>query len=139
LAPFGPLGSAIKAFPTFADYSGQPLHSLPCAEYEFYVKEAGPRKVRFLLSSQCDANRMGFSLGRGPVQVASETVFDDVCGIRALEATFDCPAGRNLLRVYALTPGTVFLRFLVRRADAPAPLTCAGPAESYFHRSVDLG
>ncbi len=139
LAPFGPLGTAIKAFPAFADYSGKPLHSLPCAEYEFVASEAGPRKIRFLLSSACDASRVGFSLGRGPVQVASEPVFEDVCGIRAVEASMDCPAGRNLLRVYALTPGTILLRILIRRADAPAPVSCTGPAESYFHRSGDAG
>ncbi len=137
LAPFGPVGSAVKAFPVSADYTGKPLHSLPCVEYEFLAAEAGHRKIRFLLSSACDADRIGFSLGRGPVQVASETVFEDVCGIRALEASFDCPAGRNLLRVYALTPGTVLSRILIRKPDAPAPISCTGPEESYFHRSSD--
>ena len=146
LAPYGKTGSAVKVYPSTADFLHESMR--PWVEYRFIAAQAGAYRLRFYLAPStpvtCEPHQyIGFSLNGGET-VVQDTVLEDrpffgsdqwrresIDSIKLAEADVVCCAGENRLRFYGMSPAIVLERVVLWPADRALPGSYLGPRESW--------
>lgn len=150
LKPYGRTGSAVKVYPTTADFRYDAER--PYTEYHFLTEKSGTYHVRFYLSATTPVTReatqlIGYSVNDGDIQVRNTVKKPEepfFCSeqweceayeqIKLFECTIDCRKGINVFRFYGMSPAMILERLLFWQEGTDLPDSYLGPRESYRYK-----
>lgn len=151
LNPYGRSGSAMKVYPTTADFRGKT--EKPYLEYLFETKRDGVYELELSFAPSCPTTAKPTMPGAISINGGEEFVFDTVKDLTAFYPTcsqwseeahsnvkqFRCPVtcrqGLNSLRYYHVSPNLALERIVLHRQDSPVPESYLGPKESFYVRN----
>lgn len=147
LLPYGRTGSAIKVYPSTADF--RYCEKRPFVEYNFYTRQKGEYDLCFYLAPTTPVvfereQFLGFSLNEQEVQILNTVENPEIPfflspqwskeamdNIKLLRTKVNCEEGRNTLRFYGMSPAIVLEKIVLQRKEANIPESYLGPTESY--------
>jgi hypothetical protein len=147
LSPYGRSGSAVKLFPSTADFSGE--KDLPYLEYRFYAESSGTYNITFEMAPTTPTvfkpkQFMAYSVNEEePIVVntvrqvdrpffgSPQWTLEAMENVKKVNVAALCKEGENALRFYAISPGMILERVLLVRDGVEMPESYLGPRESY--------
>lgn len=150
LSPYGRSGSAVKLFPSTADFYG--AKELPYVEYRFYAESTGDYNLCFEMAPTTptvfDTKQfMAYAVnGEKPVVIntvrqldrpffnSPQWAFEARDNVKKVDVAVKCKEGENSLRFYAISPGMILERVILVRDGVELPASYLGPRESYILR-----
>ncbi|MCR5031267.1 MAG: glycosyl hydrolase 115 family protein [Lachnospiraceae bacterium] len=151
LSPYGRSGSAIKVFPSKADFTRK--ESRPYVEYRFFTTEEGPYDLTFELAPTTPVTfkpiqLLGYSLNGEEDKIVNTVKEPDLPfypsvqwaveakeNVKKVTVPVTCQKGDNTLRFYAVSPGIILERILLIKKGTTIPDSYLGPKESYIKRA----
>lgn len=148
LKPYGRTGSAMKVYPSTADFKGKA--DKPYLEYLFEAKSEGvyALEISFAPSTPTTAKPSMFSAIS--VNDGEEVLFETVWDLNAFYPTCEqcteeacnnvkqyrcgvfCKQGVNILRYYHVSPNLIPERFVLHKQGEAVPESYLGPKESFY-------
>jgi hypothetical protein len=146
LSPYGRTGSAIKVFPTTADF----LHDMerPYAEYRFWANKAGTYQLCFYLSPTTPVvfereQYVGYSVNDEAIQIINTVEKPEIPfflspqwereamdNIKLVKTAVECKEGINKLHFYGMSPAIILEKILLYEISTKLPESYLGPGES---------
>ena len=148
LSPYGRSGSAVKVFPSTANFEGK--DDMPYVEYHFNAETDGEYNLCFEMAPTTptvfDTKQfMAYAInGEDPVIIntvrqldrpffgSPQWAFEARDNVKKVNATVLCKKGKNTLRFYAISPGMILERVILVRDGVELPKSYLGPKESYI-------
>lgn len=148
MSPYGRRGSAIKVFPSTADFTGS--RKRPKVAYRFMASEETDYHLTFELAPTTPVtfNRgqfIGYSLNGGkmitvntvkepdrPFFQSAQWAQEARDNVKKVTVTVACQKGENILWFYGMSPGIVLERVLLVKQGTELPKSYLGPRESYI-------
>jgi hypothetical protein len=147
LSPYGRSGSAIKVFPSTADFTDKTRR--PSVSYRFVASKDSEYELTFELApttpvtfkpTQC----IGFSMNRGRIQIldtvrqpdrpffgSRQWAVEAMESVKKVTTKVKCSKGENTLTFYGMSPSVVLERILLVKEGVELPESYLGPGESY--------
>ena len=147
LSPYGRSGSAIKVFPTTADFLDEAKR--PFVEYQFKLRQNGSYNVCFYLAPTTPVTfereqYLGYSVNEKSIQIINTVEKPDIPfflspqwaqearnNIKPVWATIECREGINSLFFYGMSPSIILERIVLHGIDTKLPDSYLGPSESF--------
>jgi hypothetical protein len=148
LEPYGRSGSAIKVFPSTADFYEEKRR--PSVEYRFLASEDSEYEITFELAPTTPVTFkggqfMGYSVNASKVKIINTVKQPDkqfffsrqwteeaINSVKKVTDTVKCNKGENRLLFYGMSPGIVLERIVLVRKGIVLPESYLGPEESYI-------
>ena len=148
LRPYGRNGSAVKVFPTTADFADR--DDRPYVEYAFQTGKEADYSLTFEMAPTTPSvfepvQYIGFSLNGGEVQKINTVLQPErpfynspqwyreaMDAVKKTETVIHCTEGINTIRFYGMSPSIVLERIVLVREDAVLPESYLGPKESFI-------
>ncbi len=147
LSPYGRNGSAVKVFPSTADFSDE--KERPYLEYRFMASEDGEYELTFELAPTTPTvfkpeHYIGYSINNEELRKVN-TVRDTQIpfflspqweeeakdNVKKVRETVTCHRGVNTLKFYGMSPSLVLEKLYLVKKGAILPESYLGPPESY--------
>lgn len=150
LLPYGRSGSAVKVFPSTADFLGE--KERPYVEYSFWVENEGAYNLCFEMAPTTPTtfdteHYIGYSINDEDVEIINTVKRTDMPffnsfqwaveareNVKKVEVKVNCRAGENKLRFYGMSPAIVLERVILVRDGVELPGSYLGPGESYIEK-----
>lgn len=147
LSPYGRSGSAIKVFPTTADFLDEAKR--PFVEYQFKLRQNGSYNVCFYLAPTTPVTfereqYLGYSVNEKSIQIINTVARPEIPyflspqwaqearnNIKPVWATIECREGINSLFFYGMSPSIILERIVLHGIDTKLPDSYLGPSESF--------
>lgn len=154
LKPYGRSGSAMKVYPSTADFRGMP--DKPYLEYLFEVKSAGIYELELSFAPSCPITAKPSMLAGISINGSEEIIFETIKDSNAFYPTcsqcteesrnnvkqyrrlVECKQGVNLLRYYHVSPNLAIERILLHKQGSAVPESYLGAKESFFVRQKPI-
>lgn len=148
LSPYGRSGSAIKVFPSTADFLTEKKR--PSVEYKFWVEDEGDYELTFDLAPTTPTTfkteqYLGYSVNEEEICIVNSVHRTDIPyflspqwaqeakdNVKKVSEKVHLKAGKNTLQFYGMSPGIVLERVLFVRDGVTIPSSYLGPKESYL-------
>nr|MCR4757838.1 hypothetical protein [Butyrivibrio sp.] len=148
LSPYGRSGSAIKVFPSTADFLTEKKR--PSVEYKFWVEDEGDYELTFDLAPTTPTTfkteqYLGYSVNEEEICIVNSVHRTDIPyflspqwaqeakdNVKKVRKKVHLKAGKNTLQFYGMSPGIVLERVLFVRDGVTIPSSYLGPKESYL-------
>lgn len=150
LEPYGRSGSAMRVYPTTADFRGKA--DKPYLEYLFETKSGGTFELELSFAPSCPTTAeptmlAGISLN-GDKEMIFETVKDltafyPTCSqcteealnnVKKYRCEVECKQGINALKYYYVSPNLILERIVIHMQGNAVPQSYLGPRESFYVR-----
>lgn len=148
LKPYGRTGSAMKVYPSTADFRGKT--DKPYLEYLFETKSEGVYALEISFAPSTPITAKPTMLAAVSVNGGEEIVFETVWDLNAFYPTCEqcteearnnvkryrcevfCRQGVNILRYYHVSPNLIPERFVLHKQGEAVPESYLGPKESFY-------
>ncbi len=152
LRPYGRSGSAIKVFPSTADFVN--AKERPRVSYHFSAEERGEYRLIFDLAPTTPTGfdpvqYLCFSVNRDrpvslntvldpdrPFYGSAQWIREARDNVKKAETLVTLKKGKNTLHFYGMSPSIVLERIVLVRKDAGLPASYLGPKESYIRAEI---
>ncbi len=153
LEPYGRSGSAIKVFPSTADFYQEKRR--PSVEYRFLASEDGEYEITFDLAPTTPVTFkggqfMGYSMNASRIKIINTVRQPDIqfffsrqwteeakSSVKKVTDTVKCNKGENRILFYGMSPGIVLERIVLVRKGTVLPESYLGPEESYIRNEEE--
>ncbi len=147
LLPYGRNGSAIKVFPSTADFKDKTKR--PSVKYSFIALEDAEYELTFELAPTTPVSfepvqYIAYSLNRGRIQCLNTVWQPDIPffgsrqwskeamdSVKKVTTKVKCSKGENTLTFYGMSPSIVLERILLVKEGVTLPESYLGPGESF--------
>lgn len=151
LKPYGRSGSAMRVYPTTADFRGKT--DQPYLEYLFEAKDTGAYELELSFAPSCPTTAKPSMLGGVSMNGGEEIIFETVkdldvfyptcsqcteeaySNVKQYRCVVACRKGINLLRYYYVSPNLTLERIVLHRQEVAVAKSYLGAKESFCVRT----